>query len=55
MRKFIYTIVLIAFFCNSIYSQVITQRGTSQWIEQQGKIHVNKNSTKYSVPPLAQV
>ena len=40
-------LVLIGFFQNNVCSQVITQRGTIQDIEQQGKIYVNKNSIKY--------
>ena len=50
MKKIIFITILIAFFQSSLYSQVIVQRGSTEWIEQQRKTYTLESSVKYVVP-----
>jgi hypothetical protein len=50
MKQIIYTTILACFLHGSLFSQVITRRGDSEWIEKQGVIRAKKQIAKFSVP-----
>jgi hypothetical protein len=50
MKYVNFLIILVGIQVN-LFAQVITWRGTSEWIEQQVKFYAKDDIDKYSVPP----